>query len=359
MPPALSDGMDLARRLAAPGRDWDADPEGEVRLAVVGLGNYARSVSIPAIEAAEYCAFTVGVSGTPATREAVAEEYGVETIDYEAYADGAASGAYDAVYVATPNRLHLPHAETAADLGKDVLCEKPLEATVERAERLVEACEAAGVTLMTAYRMQADPVVRALRRAIADGALGTVTRATGGFTFDVLGGTRGPDQWRLDEDLAGGGALMDVGVYPLNTARYLLDADPVAVRGQIRSTPPFDAVDEHVDFEVEFPACVGQFNASFSGQSDARLAVYGTEGIVELRRAFQPRADRRVIVETDDGRAVLEGRGADETREEFAYFGHCLLTDRHPEPDGQDGLADLAAMTAVYEAAATGEQVRL
>lgn len=351
--------MGLVPTLTSTTRDWDTDPDGEVQLAVVGLGNYARSVSIPAIEAAQYCTFTVGVSGTPATRKTVAETHGVETLSYEAYADGAASEAYDAVYIATPNRLHLPHAETAADLGKDVLCEKPLEATVERAERLVEACETAGVTLMTAYRMQTDPAVRALRRAIADGALGTVTRVTGGFTFDVLGGERGADQWRLDEHLAGGGALMDVGVYPLNTSRYLLDAEPVAVWGETRSSPPFETVDEHVDFGVAFPACVGQFTASFSGQADARLAVYGTDGIVEVRQAFQPRGDRRVIVDADGRRAVLEGHGADETREEFAYFAHCLLTDRRPEPDGRDGLADCTAMTAVYEAATTGTRVGL
>jgi predicted dehydrogenase len=340
-------------------RDWDTDPDGEIRMAVVGIGNYARHVSIPAIEAGDYCTFTVGVSGTPETRRAVAEEYDVRTIDYEAYAEGAAADAYDAVYIATPNRLHLPHAETAAGHDKAVICEKPLEATTDRARQLVEACEDAGVTLMTAYRMQADPVVRRLREAIAAGELGTVRRAFGNFTFDVLGGSGGPDQWRLDGHLAGGGALMDVGVYPLNTTRYLLDADPVAVRGETRRSPPIDDVDEHVDFTVRFPDAIGNFAASFSGHANATLELHGAEGVLRLREAFQPRRQRTLTVESAAGRAVFEDVGRDETREEFDYFAHCLLTDRRPDPDGRDGLTDVEAMMGVYESARSGERIPL
>jgi xylose dehydrogenase (NAD/NADP) len=338
-------------------RDWDTDPDGEIRMAVVGLGNYARHVSVPAIEASDYCTFAVGVSGTPETRREIADDHDVRTIDYESYAGGVATDAYDAVYIATPNRLHLPHAETAANHGKAVICEKPLEATADRARRLVAACEDAGVTLMTAYRMQADPVVRRLREAVAAGELGTVTKAFGNFTFDVLGGSSGPDQWRLDGHLAGGGALMDVGVYPLNTTRYLLDADPRSVQAETRRSAPIDDVDEHVDFSVRFPGAVGNFAASFSGHSNAFLELHGTEGVVRLREAFQPRRERTLVVETDAGCAVVESVGVDETREEFDYFAHCLLTGRSPEPDGRDGLVDVETMMALYESARSGERV--
>jgi Predicted dehydrogenases and related proteins len=340
-------------------RDWDTDPDGEVRMAVVGLGNYGRNVSVPAIEASDYCTFTVGVSGTPGTRRAVADECGVRTVDYEAYADGAATGAYDAVYIATPNSLHLPHVEAAATHGKAVICEKPLEVTVERAERVVETCADAGVTLMTAYRMQTDPVLRRLRTVVDAGALGTITRASGEFSYNVLGGSRGPDQWRLDADLAGGGALMDVGVYPLNTTRFLLDTDPVAVQGVTRRSAPVEAVDEHVDFQVVFPEVVGNFAATLTGHPNAFLELHGTDGLVRLRDAFQPRRERTLVVETDTGRAVFEDIGRDETREEFDYFAHCLLTDRRPEPDGRDGLVDVEAMLAVYESARSGERIAL
>ena len=340
-------------------RDWDSHPGGEVRMAVVGLGTYARHVSVPAIEASDYCRFTVGVSGTPETRREVAGEHDVHTIDYGDYADGAATDAYDAVYVATPNRLHLPHVETAAAHGKAVLCEKPLEATVDRARRVVEACEEADVTLMTAYRMQTDPVVRRLREAISGGVVGSITRAFGEFSYDVLRGSRGPDQWRLDADLAGGGALLDVGVYPLNTTRFLLDTDPAAVYGETRRSPPVESVDEHVDFQVQFPDVVGNFAASLTGHPNATLTLQGTGGSIRLRSAFQPRSERTLVVDTDAGHAVFEAVGRDETREEFDYLAHCLLTDQRPEPDGRDGLSDVETMMAVYDSARSGRRVSL
>jgi len=351
--------MELDRFFADFGaRDWDTGAEGTVRMAVVGLGGFGLGAGVPAIRASDYCEFAVGVSGTPETRREVADEHGVRTIDYEEYAAGAAADAYDAVYIATPNRLHLPHAEAAAEHGKDVLCEKPLEATPERAARLVDACE--GVTLMTAYRMQTDPVVRRLRALLRSGAVGDPTRLFGNFTFDVLGGSRGPDQWRLDADLAGGGALMDVGVYPLNTARFLLGTDPEAVWATVRSEgAAFDDVDEHVDFGVVFPDCVGSFAASFSGAADARFAVLCTDGSVRVTDAFGVNADRTVVVETPRGRAEFEGLGADETVEEFDYFGNCVLTGGDPEPDGTDGVVDVRTAARVYEAAASGGRVTL
>ncbi|WP_284013440.1 D-xylose 1-dehydrogenase Gfo6 [Halobaculum litoreum] len=351
--------------LAAAGeRDWDTGAvEEPVRIATVGCGNYARNVSIPAMAEGAYATPAVVVSGDPDTRASLADEFGVTALDYDAYAAGAATDEYDAVYVATPNRLHLPHAETAADHGKHVICEKPLEATVDRADRLVAACDAADVRLMTAYRMQTDPVVRRVREFVADGGIGDLQRAAGDFTFPVLGGSAGPDQWRLDRRLAGGGALYDVGVYPLNTARFVAGDDPTAVSATVRSPDPaFDEVDQHVDFRVEFggeDGWVGNFSASFSGHPNTSLELLGSDGRVAVRSAFEPGADREVTVETPDGTLTVAGAGADETVAEFDYFAHAVATDAPIEPDGADGLVDVRTLAAVQEASASGGRVEL
>ncbi|PSQ51670.1 gfo/Idh/MocA family oxidoreductase [Halobacteriales archaeon SW_8_65_20] len=331
-------------------RDWDTDTEGEIRLAVVGCGGFARGVVLPSIEACAYLTATVGVSGSASNREASAD-YGLATTDYDGYADGELVDRYDAVYVATPNRLHLPHIETAAAQGKAVISEKPLDATSDRAEQAVAACESAGVPLMTAYRMQTDPLFRRLREFLDDGGIGTVTRLAGDFTFPVLAGSRGPDQWRLDRELAGGGALVDVGVYLLNTTRFLLGEEPESVSGHTRTSGPFSDVDEHVDFRVVFDDAVGNFSASFSGQPTAEYTVYGTDGTVRIDDAFQPNRDRRLVVETADAQYELDGAGGDELREEFDYFAHAVLTGRAIEPDGADGLADVRLIEQVYESA--------
>ncbi|MFC7177480.1 Gfo/Idh/MocA family protein [Halosegnis marinus] len=329
-------------------RDWDTGADGTVRLAVVGCGGFARGVVLPSIGDCDYVEATVGVSGSAENREKVADGHGLETTDYDGYAAGDLADAYDAVYVATPNRLHLPHVETAAEQGKAVVCEKPLEATPERAEEVVAVCEDAGVPLMTAYRMQADPLFRALKAFLDAGGVGAVEKFAGDFTFPVLMGSRGPDQWRLDAHLAGGGALMDVGVYPLNAARYLLGAEPEAVSGRTRTGGPYADVDEHVSFRVAFPDATGNFTASFSGHPNADFAVYGSEGVVRLFDAFQPNRGRRLVVETGDGSYEITGAGGGELREEFDYFAHAVLTGSDIGPDGADGLADVWLMDAIY-----------
>jgi xylose dehydrogenase (NAD/NADP) len=340
-----------------PARDWDTDPDGTVRFAVVGTGGFARHLALPAIRDSDYAEVTTLVTGSPDDRADLAAEYDAEAIDYDAYAAGERDDAYDAVYVVVPNRLHLPNVVAAADLGKHVLCEKPLDATLERAEQLVTACEDAGVTLMTAYRMQTDPVVRRLREFVAAGGLGDVVRVAGEFTFPVLAGSYGPDHWRLDAEMAGGGALYDVGVYPLNTARFVLDQEAVAVSGTTYASGPFEAggTDERTAFHAEFPGgVVGSFSASFSGAADSTFVVHGTDGKATLENAFVPRRDRTLRVTRGGATVTLEGAGTNEVREEFDYFAHCVLTGTDPEPDGADGLADMRAMDAVYEAAAEG-----
>jgi xylose dehydrogenase (NAD/NADP) len=360
--------MDLQALIdAASTRDWDTDPEGTVSLAVVGLGNYARNVSIPAIEAGDYATLGAVVSGDPEKASRVADDHDAAALTYEQFAEGTGVDAYEAIYVATPNRIHLDHARTAAEQGKHVISEKPLEATPERAASLVEACEDAGVTLMTAYRMQTDPVVRALTSYISQGGIGDPTKAMGEFSFPVLAGSNGPDQWRLDAELAGGGAMMDVGVYPLNTTRYLLGADPIAVDAMARAAEPFGSqpedsesprfADEHVHVLAEFPAgTVGDFTASFTGDADSWLEIVGTDGRIRIENAFFPGGDRTVRVSTEAGDVEFSGVGLDETVEEFDYFAHCVLTETPPEPDGRDGLTDVAVSEAVYEAAQTGER---
>lgn len=360
--------MDLQALVdAASTRDWDTNPEGTVSLAVVGLGNYARNVSIPAIEAGEYAELGAVVSGDAEKAARVAADHGAVALSYEQFGEGDGLDTYDAVYVATPNRIHLDHIRTAADYGKHVICEKPLEATPARANAAVDACEKADVTLMTAYRMQIDPVVRALGSFISRGGIGAPTKAMGEFTFPVLGGSKGPEQWRLDAELAGGGALMDVGIYPINTARYLLGSDPIAVAAVARASDPFGSrpddpdsprfADEHVHVLTEFSeGTIGDFTASFSGQAGTWLELVGENGRIRLENAFVPGGERIVQVETNGGTVDIAGVGADETREEFDYFAHCVLTGTPPEPDGRDGLTDVAITEAVYEAATSGER---
>ncbi|WP_114577074.1 D-xylose 1-dehydrogenase Gfo6 [Saliphagus sp. LR7] len=338
-------------------RDWNDQADTPVRFAVIGLGGFARNTALPAIEAADYCETTIVVSGSPEKAREVAEEFDADrALSYEEYGAGEGSEAYDAVYVCTPNALHLPHVETAADLGKDVLCEKPLEATADRAERLVAACEDGGVTLMTAYRMQTARSIRWLRRQISDGVVGDPVRIDGEFSFPLLDGGD-PDQWRIDPDLAGGGALMDIGVYPINTARFVLGEDPIAVRATAHSTrPAFEGVDEHVVASLEFPEAVtATCAASFGAASASRFAVTGTEGRIVVDSVFGIDDDREITVETDGGTVTFDATAPSEVREEFDYFA----ARGESGPDGRHGLVDMRITEAVYDSSECGKRIEL
>ncbi|MFC6976629.1 D-xylose 1-dehydrogenase Gfo6 [Halomicroarcula sp. GCM10025709] len=347
-------------------RDWQTVTETDdpVRIAMVGVGWWTREQAMPAVAAAELCETTVLVSGDAEKARAVgADSATVERgITYDEFHDGVASDAYDAVYVVTPNAEHLPFVETAAELGKAVLCEKPMEATVDRARRLVETCDTHDVPLMIAYRMHTEPAVRRARDLVREGYVGEPVFVHGNMTEPILELVPDPDQWRLDWELSGGCAAMDIGIYPLNTARFLLDADPTAVYGTAHSVAPefSDVPDEHAAFQVAFPDHVtGMCTASQNAHLASHIRVTGTAGEIRVEPAFYPWDERRLHVSHGDSDLTIDFEGIDQMEEEFEYFAHCLLTDTEPNANGEHGLVDIETLKAVYEASEAGRAIEL
>ena len=281
-----------------------------------------------------------------------------DTLDYDEYAEGAATDEYDAVYVCTPNALHLEYVESAAEHGKHVLCEKPMEASVERAERMVAACDEHDVRLAVGYRMQTEPAVRRARELIRDGAIGDPRLVHGANTQRLLEIFDSPDQWRLNPDLTGyGTSVMDLGIYPINTARFLLDADPVAVQASMRSAhDAFDDVpDEHAAFTVAFDdGTFASCTASQNAHENTFLEITGTEGVLRLDPAFHMATDLSLTV---DGSTVsVDQNQRDQMLELFDYFAHAVLTDEPVSLDGEHGLVDLETIAAIHRSAEDGER---
>ncbi|WP_225336372.1 D-xylose 1-dehydrogenase Gfo6 [Halomicrobium urmianum] len=346
-------------------RDWQTTTDGTVRYALLGLGWWTVDVALPAIESSDLGDVTTLVSSSTEKAQRLAEENGVDHgISYDEFHDGAASEAYDAVYVGTPNAYHLEYVETAADLNKPVLCEKPMEASIERAERMVEVCEDADVPLMIAYRMHTDPAVRRARELIEDGFLGEPVSVYGNNSQPLLEMIPDPDQWRLDPDLSGyGTSVMDLGIYSINTTRYLLNRDPVAVQSQMSSHhDAFDDVpDERSSAILVLEDDVKMVTTdSQHAHEDTNLKITGTEGQIEFQPAFHgqatlhlSRGDLSVTVEHDAFDAERE------MEEEFDYFANCLLTDSDVYADGRHGLTDMRIVQAIHEAAENDDVVEL
>lgn len=348
-------------------RDWQTVEDGTLRIAMVGLGGWTVNRAIPGVDSSQLCETTALVTSSTEKARSVARESAsslgdeddatdvaddVATLTYDEFKDGEESDAYDAVYVATPNALHKEYVVAAADLGKAVLCEKPLEANVDRAAELVDG--AADVPLMTAYRMQTEPTVRAMRALVRQGAIGDPVAVHGHMTQPVLD-YGSPDQWRLDPDLAGyGSSVTDLGIYPLNTARFVLEADPVAVTARANSThPAFDEVpDERASFTLEFPNevranCTASQNAHQSGS----IRVIGSDGTIRLEPAFFGDERRELVVDLDGVQTRFAPDPIDQMCEEFDYFADRVLGDEPIEPDGEHALRDMQVIERIYAAA--------
>ncbi|WP_265110785.1 D-xylose 1-dehydrogenase Gfo6 [Halosolutus halophilus] len=348
-------------------RDWQSvAPEAvdPLRFAVVGIGWFTRERALPALVESELCEPTVTVSSTTEKAERVAEtvDRAERGISYEQFHDGVAADRYDAVYICTPNALHLPYARTAAQYGKAVLCEKPMERDTERSRELIDVCDEQNVPLMIAYRMHTEPAVRRAREIVDAELIGEPVEVYGSMSQRLLDRINpDPDQWRLDEELAGGGALFDIGLYPLNTTRFILGDDPIAVTGRTRSThDAFDDVDETVSCTIEFPDEVfATCTASHNARQSSTLRITGTEGQVAIEPAFFQDQQRSLHVSRGDGRLSVALEKVDQMLEEFDYFADRVRSDAPILPDGEHGVVDVEAMQAVYRSAERREWITL
>ncbi|MFD1730083.1 Gfo/Idh/MocA family protein [Deinococcus malanensis] len=202
----------------------EAEPQ-RVGYAIVGLGQLTVDELVPAVRTSEHAHVVAFVTSETEKGLALARAVGLGEDDVYTYDDFeqlTGRKDVDAVYIVLPNALHREYVERAAKIGKHVLCEKPLGMNADDARAMVEACNSAGVLLMTAYRCQYTPEHWAARDAVHSGKLGKV-KLLDSIHVQV---EDDPEAWRLKKELAGGGPLVDVGIYCVNTLRFVLGQEP-------------------------------------------------------------------------------------------------------------------------------------
>ena len=223
---------------------------------VVGLGRIAGHY-LQGSRSSKYTRITGLVSGHRDKAERIAGQYGVPSssiYSYENYDAMVSNNAIDAVIVCLPNSMHAEYTIRAARAGKHVLCEKPMCTTVAEGQAMIDACNKAGKKLMIAYRCQYDPTHLKAIKMLRDGDLGTVSTIESAFGFNI-----GAGEWRLNRKLAGGGPLMDVGIYCLNACRYLTGEEPTDLKANmsvVGNDPRFKEVEESVAWTMKFPSGV-------------------------------------------------------------------------------------------------------
>src|SRR5271167_4480352 len=333
-----------------------------VGYAVVGLGSISQVAVLPAFAHSKKARLVALASGDQKKARKLAEQFGAShAFSYGEFAECLCNPEVEAVYIATPPGEHETYAVAAARAGKHVLCEKPLAASVKQARNMVETCRRNRVRFMTAYRKYFEPSSVALKKMISNGELGRIDVIHTLFSELRPLGDNSP-AWLFSRKLCGGGPLTDLGVYCINTSRWLVDEDPVTATGTswVRDKRRFKNVEEGVAFQLGFASgLVLQGTAAYSAAFSSFVHVHGEKGWAELAPAFAFEEERRLSGKIAGRWFARTFKPIDEFALELDYFSECIRKHRRPEPDGEQGLRDIVIIDAIYQAAKKGGTVKI
>jgi predicted dehydrogenase len=337
-----------------PSSAQNAVPVKPVGYAAIGLGRIC-DIFMRACALTKSSKITALVTGHPDTKGVkYSEMYGVpksSIYTYETFDRIIDNKDVDAVYIGLPNSMHCEYTLRAAAAGKHVLCEKPMAISSAECRQMIDACRKANRKLMIAYRVQYEPTWNHCIDIISSGALGQMESFQGGFY-----GQEAPGEWRLNRKLAGGGSLLDLGIYPLNAIRHIIGEEPTdftAVVATRDKSGRFAEVEQSLDWTMKFPSGIiascgcsyGQFGPNF-------LMMNGEKGMLEMNPGFtydgphlQGFAAGRPIDEQSTGKhPYVFGLEAD-------HFSDCVRNNKEPKSPGEEGLKDMIAIEAIYKAA--------
>jgi len=317
-----------------------------LRVAILGLGGYANIVA-KGMQECKVAKLTGIITGTPSKVSDWKQKYGIEdknVYNYENMHQLKNNPDIDLVYVITPNSLHHKHVLAVAATGKHVICEKPVADNAKQAREMIAACEKAGVKFFIGYRLHFEPHTREMIRMREAGEFGKIMHVNNYMGFKI----GDPTQWRLKKALAGGGAMMDVGVYALNGARYATGEEPVWVTAQESKTDSdkFRDVDETITFQLGFPSgIIANCGCTYNFNHSERLHLMGDKGWAELNPAFGYGPIRGV---THLG--PIEQPDVNHQAYQMDGIADCILNNKKdPNVTGQEGLKDMIVVDAVYE----------
>ncbi|WP_019990327.1 Gfo/Idh/MocA family protein [Rudanella lutea] len=327
-------------------------------IALVGLGYYSKNLLAPALQQTQYCRLAGIVTGTPAKADEWMAKYNIpkaNVYDYKNFDRIADNPDIDIVYVVLPNSMHTEFVVRAAQAGKHVICEKPLAITEAECDQMINACRKASKQLAVGYRLHYEPFTQEVMRLGQQKVFGAVkfVESSDGFRIGD------PSQWRMKKAMAGGGPLMDVGIYAVQGARYVTGEEPISVTAQFSAkTEPqkFKEVEETMSWQFRFPSGAMSNSTTSYTAGVERLYASCEKGWFELSPAF--------------GYGPLKGRTS-KGPIEMPVVNHQAahmdgvsktLMEGKPLPDhitGEEGKRDVRLLQAIYRAAETGRTINL
>lgn len=318
-------------------------------VALVGLGSYSTSRLAPGLQQTEHCELRGIVTGSPSKIPDWQQRYDIpdsNVYNYETMHEVADNDDIDVIYVVVPTGLHAKYSIIGAEAGKHVWCEKPMAMDVEECQSIIDAASQNNVQLAIGYRMQHEPNTQTIIRYGREETYGAVTGVETGAGYS---GSHPEGNWRRNAEL-GGGALYDMGVYPINAARYATSKEPIAVSGIQSSerSEMYSEVDETTVFELEFPDGVVAKGETSFGKSMNYLDVDCTDGWYHLR-PFQSYSG--VQGETSDGTTLPPDPNHQQARQ-MDNEALAIKKGREPIVPAEEGLRDIRIVRAIMESSA-------
>ena len=329
----------------------------KIGVALVGLGGYSQGLLAPALELTEHCELRAIVTGSPEKIPKWQQKYGIKdqnVYSYDNMHEMANNPEIDVVYVVVPTALHLKYCEIAANAGKHVWCEKPMAMNTAQCQRIIDVCHKNKVKLSIGYRMQHEPNTRRFMQYKTTQPYGKIQHiiAQAGYAGNGLEASN----WRMQKAM-GGGAMYDMGVYPLNGVRFMTGQEPIAVTAKHDKSHPdiFKEVDETTYFTLEFAdgliaECATSVVKSFSQltmqcekgwyQLRPMSSYTGVTGYTSDQQEFAAIKQIQQAIQMDDDALALLGQGE-------------LLVP------GEEGLKDIHVVQAIFESAAKNTRIVL
>ena len=340
-----------------------------VRWGVLGVAKIATAKVVPAMQRGRWSTVTAIASRDPGKAQAAARELGLAKA-YGAYEDLLADPEIDAVYIPLPNHLHVPWSIKAAEHGKHVLCEKPIALTAADTQRLIEVRDRTGVKMQEAFMVRTHPQWLRAREIVRSGRLGDVRSIAGFFSYynDDASNIRNVPEF-------GGGGLMDIGCYLINTSRFIFEREPRRVLGLIDRDPRLQ-VDRMTSMILDFGAARGAGHEADEGHEGGahcigtcstqltpyqRVQILGTQGRLEVQIPFNAPPDRpcRLAIDTagDLSGATIETielETCDQYTIQGDLFSQAILTGTEVPVPLEDALMNMDCIEAVFRSAASG-----
>lgn len=329
----------------------------KIGVALVGLGNYSRGLLAPALQVTKHCELRGIVTGSPEKIPQWQKRYSIadrNVYSYDNMHESANNPDIDVMYVVVPTALHLKYCEIAANAGKHVWCEKPMAMTTDQCQRIIDVCDKNKVQLTVGYRMQHEPNTRRFMNYRVGKPYGEFKGLIAQAGYG--GNGMAADNWRMKKDM-GGGAMYDMGVYPLNGARFMTGMEPIAVSARHEKSYPniFKEVDETTYFSLEFPhgliakcatSVVKQFsqlrvNCEKGWYKLQPMSNYtGVTGYTSDDKLFPAITNIQQAIQMDDDALAILGKGP-------------ILVG------GEEGMRDIHVVKGIFKAATSGTRVLL